>query len=627
MKSRIEIALFALLFLLGHSSLVRSQQPLSPEARKAYQKHQMEEAYKEKLHGSLDFNQGKNIQQNEGKGLPPSPTGSVDVPVSSDIPESEIHAAINPADSNNLVVAAMRVDNNGLNFPIYYTKNFGQTWEQSLFQPFPYDSNVLIAGGGDPVLTYDANGKLYLSWIDLYVPRSAQNKSYEGMYWASSTDGGETWQRAADGYIGKDSGSANTGPTTFDDKEWLTVDRTNSPYRNTLYAAWIHFGGPNDLNGIVVRRKLPGADSMEPAVQVSSSNLAGVQFTSLGIDAHGGVHVTYYGTIDGVTYSLYHAYSSDGGSTFQPEVKIADMDLPQSSADALQDSIFGIRTNGTYPCPHLSIDTAGTGDLYTVWGALGTTTNLHHGANIYFSRSTDNGLTWSDPSIVNNDRANTDQLHYTDHFYPSIAVNARGLVTVTWYDRREDTSNVVGRYYVAQSTDHGLTWTNYPVASRPMDFSAVGNQNFGFGIGEYTQVLMTPNYTIPFWADDRAEDGSVHIYTAFFPMNSSGIQTPTNGVIQANRISSISTGVELLDNYPNPFTSQTKLAFKVNARTNARLYVTNTLGQTVASILNGVATEGEHDFTFDASKFASGIYYCNLETDLGIVRRAMTIAR
>ena len=138
---------------------------------------------------------------------------------------------------------------------------------------------------------------------------------------------------------------------------------------------------------------------------------------------------------------------------------------------------------------------------------------------------------------------------------------------------------------------------------------------------------MTSNYTIPFWADDRAEDGSVHIYAAFFPMNSSGIQTPTNGVAQPNRITSISTGIELLDNYPNPFTSQTKLAFKVNARANARLYITNTLGQPVASIFNGVADAGEHDFTLNASKFASGTYYCNLETDLGIVRRAMTIAR
>ena len=189
MKSRIGIALFVILFSGGYSSLVRSQQPLSLEVRNAYHKRQIKEAFKEKLHGNLDsllyaFGEGKHIQPGASEGMPNSSASSIDAPVSSNIPESEIHAAINPTDSNNLVVSAMHVAS-GLVFPIYYTKDFGQTWKQSTFHPFPYDSRATIAGGGDPVLVYDANGKLYLSWVDLYLLSGSRNNAYEGMYWAS----------------------------------------------------------------------------------------------------------------------------------------------------------------------------------------------------------------------------------------------------------------------------------------------------------------------------------------------------------------------------------------------------------------------------------------------------------
>jgi hypothetical protein len=60
---------------------------------------------------------------------------------------------------------------------------------------------------------------------------------------------------------------------------------------------------------------------------------------------------------------------------------------------------------------------------------------------------------------------------------------------------------------------------------------------------------------------------------------------------------------------------------------SARLFVTNIAGQQVASIFDGMAAAGEHDFSFDGSRLANGVYYLNLETDLGIARNAMTILR
>jgi hypothetical protein len=369
----------------------------------------------------------------------------------------------------------------------------------------------------------------------------------------------------------------------------------------------------------MVRRKPAGVDTMLPPVQATPNTFMAVQFTSLGIDAKGGLHVTFMGTFDTVHYGIYTVYSADGGATFGPPVKISDADIPSLSADAIanQDTIFGVRPVGNYPCPHLSIDTAGTGDLYETWCALGVEADSQQGANIYFSRSTNNGATWSTPNIVNNDR-DTEAGRYIDHFYPSIAVNGKGTITVTWYDRREDTNNVIGRYYIAQSTDQGHTWTNGPVATQPTDFSQVMDVNLNFGIGEYTQVLTTSDFTIPIWTDGRDDAGDLEIYAAFF------YGSPLAGV---ERLSTVSEGLQLSANYPNPFSATTNFSFTSASAAHTELYVTNVAGQRVASIYNGMMGAGVHDFIFDGSQLANGVYYLNLESDLGVVRQAMTILR
>src|SRR5205823_3506527 len=52
--------------------------------------------------------------------------------------------------------------------------------------------------------------------------------------------------------------------------------------------------------------------------------------------------------------------------------------------------------------------------------------------DVYFTQSTDGGLTWSGPALVNDD-ANTAS---TDQFQPSVAAGPGGAVAVAFYDRR-----------------------------------------------------------------------------------------------------------------------------------------------------------------------------------------------
>ncbi|KKT24815.1 MAG: Endonuclease/exonuclease/phosphatase, partial [Candidatus Magasanikbacteria bacterium GW2011_GWA2_43_9] len=76
------------------------------------------------------------------------------------------------------------------------------------------------------------------------------------------------------------------------------------------------------------------------------------------------------------------------------------------------------------------------------------------------------------------------------------------------------------------------------------------------------------------------------------------------------------TVFSLDQNYPNPFNPTTTISFTVASTANARLDVINSLGQRVATLFDGTASEGNrYSVTFDARELASGIYIYRLTQD------------
>ncbi|MFO8086427.1 MAG: hypothetical protein R6T91_01300, partial [Bacteroidales bacterium] len=144
-------------------------------------------------------------------------------------PESEVHAAINPNDSSQIVVSPIgRSGMAGLLCPVYYTNDFGSNWNKSTFENMPTVPGNLSVGGGDPVLAYDDSNRVYFSWIDLSVAGGSLDDAYWGMYWAYSDDNGQTWHYDSTFVIEESRGSLNNiysfnGPLT--DKQWMAVDR------------------------------------------------------------------------------------------------------------------------------------------------------------------------------------------------------------------------------------------------------------------------------------------------------------------------------------------------------------------------------------------------------------------
>jgi len=72
---------------------------------------------------------------------------------------------------------------------------------------------------------------------------------------------------------------------------------------------------------------------------------------------------------------------------------------------------------------------------------------------------------------------------------------------------------------------------------------------------------------------------------------------------------------ELAQNLPNPFSQFTDISFSLNKKAHVTLTIHNAFGVHVATLLDGIQSEGVQSINWDASSVASGIYFYTLEAD------------
>ncbi len=82
----------------------------------------------------------------------------------------------------------------------------------------------------------------------------------------------------------------------------------------------------------------------------------------------------------------------------------------------------------------------------------------------------------------------------------------------------------------------------------------------------------------------------------------------------------------LSQNYPNPFNPTTQINYSIPNTSSVTLYVMNSLGQRVATLVDGKQSAGSYSISFDASSLASGVYFYTLKAeDFSLTRKMLLI--
>jgi len=387
--------------------------------------------------------------------------------------QNEEQVWVNPKNPDNLV-AIWRDFRLGYRRVGYgFSTDGGLTWTDALFSgtPYPWDS--------DPGLTVDTLGNFYAVILSYN-----QSLPYNGLFVCRSTDGGVNW--------GAPVTVVDSFYNGFEDKELIACDRSRSSYSGNLYVTWTRFDYNNNTTHIKCSRSIDGGGSfIRPPVNVS--DLEGVQWPVPAVGPNGEVYIAW---VDYNWPRINFDKSLNGGVSFGTDIGVQSVNGTDGYING------GILV---FPFPAMDVDITGgpyNGYIYVAFMDYGATDT-----DIWFTRSTNGGNTWSSRIRINDDP----QGNGRDQFHPWTFVDERGVIYVVFYDRRNDPGNLLMDVYLTQSTDGGVTWSaNKRVTTVSSDPTA-GLIKAGL-LGEYIGLTAIDGMVHPVWTDTRL--GNQDVFTA-----------------------------------------------------------------------------------------------------------------
>ncbi len=83
----------------------------------------------------------------------------------------------------------------------------------------------------------------------------------------------------------------------------------------------------------------------------------------------------------------------------------------------------------------------------------------------------------------------------------------------------------------------------------------------------------------------------------------------------------------LYQNYPNPFNPSTNIRFDIPSKTIVRLRIYDITGRFVAELANESVQPGTYSADWDASNYASGVYFYKLETSDFVITKKLALIK
>ncbi len=484
-------------------------------------------------------------------------------------PEAEFHVAMNPLDTNNIILATMHGfnDEETNKIIIYYTNDYGNTWNISDYNGIPDTGNY--DGSGDPVLAFNNQGTAY------FVNLSISELTWVNTLASKSVDGGATWD-----FI-------DVVKAGFTDKPWMTIDRSNtSQYNGNIYIQFVEdnikmFTFDNQFN------------LLHSAVVPRGEHLP-----SVATNANGNIYCSGVGM--GNPNRVFVSKSTDGGETFDGYTEVVS--FPDYTFNAPNIS------NRFQPTVYLAVDNSGgtfDGRLYLSYTASEEVNEDYF--DVFLTYSDDEGDTWSIPKVVN-----SNNVSMVDQFYSSLYVNDEGVLILDWYDRANyDPGEKMTDFFMGISKDGGETFTEIQLNSVSSDFNHVIPAGNYFGIGEYHQLVATENTAISFWSDGRTNDGDLNIYMAKVSLSDT--------ITSVDELSVITDKISIEAIYPQPVASSFRLKFSVREKTKLSYKIIDNSGGVVYESSGNLYSPGEHTLPV-VCNIPSGLHHMIVVSDNGFLK-------
>jgi PASTA domain/BNR repeat-like domain len=351
---------------------------------------------------------------------------------------------------------------------------------------------------GDSALAWATGDTVYFATLgnpDNTKPATSGVCSVGGLYVYRSTDGGNTWTLPANGP------AAPNTQTLYTDRDHIAADS----HSGAVYLVWsydVYAGCPQVFGSNFVTRQIMFSRSTDGGASWSAPLSLGsgcLEAATPAAGADGSVYVAWFDCKSGDREVVRK--STDGGVTFSPAVAAG------SGLVRCPNPLHGASFRVNEAAPTIATDPTSAARVYVAW--MSCTSAAY--ADVFLSRSTDGGATWS-PALRLNDDSDSNP---RNHFFPQITVDDQGVVRAMWADQRLAPNSHNYDIFAAASTDHGASFgTNVRVTSQSSNPDA-GGMTF---IGDYNGIA--PCGTIV-WGDTR--NGNLDIYAAGLDENGDGI--------------------------------------------------------------------------------------------------------
>jgi Secretion system C-terminal sorting domain len=429
--------------------------------------------------------------------------------ISSSGQPNEPSIIIDPKNTNNLI-AGVNIDRT------FSSTNGGLSW-------MPKIVNSTHGVWGDPCVLVDTLGDFY--YFHLSNP-SSEGDFLDRIVCQKTTDLGASFTNGS--FTGVDG-------TSQHDKHWTAIDRRT----NTIYLTWTKFEayGSNlstDSTYIMFSKSTDlGLSWSNPKrINKTAGDCVDSDNSVMGavpaVGPNGELYVSW-ASPNGLAFNK----SMDGGDTWLAE------ELIISTMPGGWDLVIpGLDRSNGLPVINCDVSTGPSrGTIYVNWADQRNGVN---NTDIWLVKSIDNGVTWTNPQLVNDD---TTQKH---QFLTWMTIDqSNGNLYFIFYDRRDHDDNATD-VYLGISNDAGNTILNRKISASPFTPS---DQAF---FGDYNNITAHNNIVRPIWT--RVQNGNNSVWTDVTPID----QT----IAGIENIDEFTNTIFDFESSPNPSENTTYIYFK-----------------------------------------------------------------